>query len=67
MLRAGRAALFILETVGWPVGWMRLPPVVWLVELGYAIVAANRKAFTRWLILAEKEPFQRRLRNRGKP
>ena len=41
LLRAGRASLFVLGETGHP--WLArilgLPPMVWLVELGYAIVA----------------------------
>ncbi len=48
--RAGRATLFLLEQVGWN-GFARvlaLPPFVWAVEIGYALVAANR-SFLSWL------------------
>jgi predicted DCC family thiol-disulfide oxidoreductase YuxK len=44
ILKGGRAVLFVLEHTGMP----RLaraasrPPLVWLVELGYRLVAANR-------------------------
>ena len=48
-IRGGRAGLFILEHLGWSVGILRLPPLVWLVEIAYRIVAGNRKAFSRWL------------------
>jgi predicted DCC family thiol-disulfide oxidoreductase YuxK len=52
LLAGGRATLFILEQVGW---WPRLArlgrrrPLVWLVELGYRIVARNRPFFGRFL------------------
>ena len=53
----GRAALFILEQTGW--GWfarlLALPPFVWFVELGYAIVARNRPLFARFLFTKEAE------------
>ena len=49
LLRAGRASLFVLAETGHP--WLArilgLPPLVWLVELGYAIVARNRSFFSR--------------------
>jgi predicted DCC family thiol-disulfide oxidoreductase YuxK len=55
ILRAGRAALFILERIGW--GWaarlLRLPPFLWFVEIGYRIVAANRPFFARFLFRGE--------------
>lgn len=51
VLRAGRAALFVLEELGW--GWwarlLALPPFVWLVELGYAFVAGHRGFFSRFM------------------
>jgi predicted DCC family thiol-disulfide oxidoreductase YuxK len=55
VLRAGRAALFVLEELGW--GWrarlLALPPFVWLVELGYAFVAGHRGFFSRVLFRGE--------------
>ncbi len=48
-LRGGRACLFVLERVGWPrlARIASVPPLVWFVELGYRIVAANRPFFSR--------------------
>lgn len=51
VLRAGRAALHVLAAIGWPrlarvASW---PPFVWLVELGYWLVARHRKFFSRFL------------------
>lgn len=50
-LRGGRACLFVLERIGWPTlaRLAGLPPLVWLVELGYRIVARNRPFFSRLL------------------
>ncbi len=50
-LRAGRACLFVLGRVGWPrlARVAALPPLVWVVELGYRIVASNRRFFSRLL------------------
>lgn len=52
VLRAGRAALFVLEELGLG-GWLpRLlarPPMIFFVELGYTLVARNRKFFSRFL------------------
>lgn len=51
-LAAGRAALFVLEAVGWHPRLARLgrrPPFVWGVELGYRVVAAHRPFFARFL------------------
>jgi predicted DCC family thiol-disulfide oxidoreductase YuxK len=53
VLRAGRAAIFLLESTGWGGGWLpRLlarPPFIFFVELGYRIVARNRSFFSRFL------------------
>ncbi len=50
--RAGRACLFILGELGWHrvARFLALPPFIWLVELSYRIVAANRPFFSRFLI-----------------
>lgn len=51
-LRGGCACLFVLERVGWPraARVARVPPLVWLVEAGYAVVALNRGFFSRLLV-----------------
>jgi predicted DCC family thiol-disulfide oxidoreductase YuxK len=49
---AGRAVLFALQEIGWHPRLARLgqlPPFVWLVELGYWVVARNRPFFSRFL------------------
>ena len=51
-LSGGRAMLFILEEIGWHPTLARLGrhgPFVWLVELGYRLVARNRPYFDRLL------------------
>jgi hypothetical protein len=55
VLRAGRASLHVLGAIGWRrfarvLAW---PPLVWLVELGYFIVARNRRFFSRFLFRDE--------------
>ena len=55
-LSAGRAMLFVLEEIGWHPGVVRLAarrPFIWLVELGYRIVANNRPIFGRFLFRHE--------------
>lgn len=49
--RAGRACLSVLELAGFhkTARWLRLPPLVWGVELGYWLVARNRMVFSRLL------------------
>lgn len=51
VLRAGRACLFVLGRIGWPriAAVLRLPPLIWGIELGYKIVAANRGRLSRWM------------------
>lgn len=57
-LAAGRAALFVLEEIGWHPALARLGrrrPFVWLVGLGYVIVARNRPFFARFLFRVKRE------------
>ncbi len=51
VLRAGRAALYVLSRLGHPLlaSVLALPPLVWAVELGYWILARNRRLFSRVL------------------
>jgi predicted DCC family thiol-disulfide oxidoreductase YuxK len=51
VLRAGRACLWVLERVGYPVlaKVLALPPLVWAVELGYWLIARNRRLASRLL------------------
>ena len=51
MLRAGRACLWVLERIGYPVlaRVLALPPLVWIVEVGYWLVARNRWLASRVL------------------
>jgi predicted DCC family thiol-disulfide oxidoreductase YuxK len=51
VLRAGRATLYILEHVGWGAfaRFLSYPPMIWFVELGYWIVARNRRFFGKFL------------------
>ena len=49
LLRAGKASLFILTHTRWPrLGALAARrPFIWLVELGYWILARNRMLFSR--------------------
>ena len=49
VLRAGRACLFILHELGHPTlaRALLIPPFIWMIELGYRIVAANRPLLSR--------------------
>ncbi len=51
LLRAGRASLYVLDQVGWRrlAAALSRPPLVWLVEAGYRLVARNRRALSRVL------------------
>ena len=58
VLRAGRACLFVLEQTGMPAVLARTlarPPLVWAVEFGYRVVAANRPFFARFLFRGTDE------------
>lgn len=56
-LKAGRAAMFILEEIGYP-RWLihpfTWPPLVWFIELGYELVARNRPFFSKFLFTGEE-------------
>ncbi len=53
ILRGGRAMMFVLERINWGYGilpkFLKLPPMIWFVELGYRLVAANRQFFSHFL------------------
>jgi hypothetical protein len=55
VLRAGRASLFLLERCGykWSARLLSWPPLVWGVELGYYIVAKNRRLFGKFMFRRE--------------
>ena len=41
--------MFILRQLGWRWTWvLSVPPLIWLVEVGYAIFARNRPFFFRF-------------------
>lgn len=48
-LRGGRACLYVLERIGFTslARIARVPPLVWLVEAAYRLVASNRVFFSR--------------------
>lgn len=62
VLRAGRAALTVLELLGWKrtARLLLCPPLLWFVEIGYWIVAHNRSFFARLLFTREKDEKPRR-------
>jgi predicted DCC family thiol-disulfide oxidoreductase YuxK len=51
ILRAGRASLFVLGATGSSrlARVLSLPPLVWLVEIGYRLVSRNRSFLSRLL------------------
>jgi predicted DCC family thiol-disulfide oxidoreductase YuxK len=51
VLRAGRACLWVLERIGFPrlARVLAVPPLVWFVEVGYWLVARNRRLASRVL------------------
>lgn len=50
VLRAGAASLRVLERIGFrgTAAVLSIPPLVWLVETGYWVVARNRPFFSRF-------------------
>jgi predicted DCC family thiol-disulfide oxidoreductase YuxK len=55
VLRAGRAALHVLDRIGFrrTARVLGLPPLAWGVELGYRLVAGHRPAFARFFFTRE--------------
>ena len=56
LLRAGRAALFLAGEIGWRRSsrFLSHPPMIWFVELGYTVVARNRRLVGRILFREEE-------------
>lgn len=56
VLKAGRAALFVLRQIGFgPLAAVAsVPPFVWMVEVGYWMVARNRMLFSRFMFKREE-------------
>jgi predicted DCC family thiol-disulfide oxidoreductase YuxK len=57
VLKAGRASLFVLRELGFRrIAWfLRLPPFIWCVELGYFVVARNRRFFSRLMFRSKNK------------
>jgi len=57
IIKAGRAGMFLLEELGYPKWLVRpftWPPLVWLTELGYWLIANNRMFFSRFMFTKEE-------------
>jgi hypothetical protein len=67
VLGAGRASLYVLEVVGWRTLARVLArrPLVWLVELGYRLVARHRGLVGRLLFRPRPTAGGRRGPTRG--
>jgi hypothetical protein len=55
-LKAGRACLYVMGQIGFPglARLLSLPPLVWLVESGYWLVARNRALASRVLFRSRR-------------
>ncbi len=51
VVSAGRASLYVLDRIGWHTlaAVCSTPPLVWLVELGYRLIARHRRFASRFL------------------
>lgn len=61
LLRAGRAAMFVLEHLGFRrlARALSQQPFIWFVEIGYWLVARNRSRIGRFILPHEpREPSQ---------
>ncbi len=56
VVRGGRGMLFVFGEIGWgrTVRILLLPPMIWIVNVVYTLVARNRRFFSR--ILFRKPP-----------
>jgi predicted DCC family thiol-disulfide oxidoreductase YuxK len=54
-LRAGRAVVCVIGLLGWGrlAAALSAPPLIWLVEIGYRVVADHRPFFGRLLFRKE--------------
>jgi predicted DCC family thiol-disulfide oxidoreductase YuxK len=67
VLSGGRASLYVLDRIGWHTGAAvgSAPALVWLVELGYRLIASHRRLASRFLFRersrrpARRSPDQR--------
>ncbi len=53
VLRAGRAVLFTLQELGYPVSWLNCRPWILLVEAAYRIAANHRPFLSRFFFRRE--------------
>jgi predicted DCC family thiol-disulfide oxidoreductase YuxK len=62
VLRAGRACLFVLGEAGYGfiASLLRLPPLIWLVEIGYVLVSTHRDFFARFFFFGDVAASGRR-------
>ena len=51
VVRGGRGMLFVFGEIGWrrTARWLLLPPMIWIVNVVYALVASKRRFFGRIL------------------
>ena len=56
VVRGGRGMLFVFGEIGWArtVRLLSLPPMIWIVNVVYTLVATHRRLFSR--ILFRKRP-----------
>lgn len=67
IVSGGRASLYVLDRIGWCTcaTICSRPPLVWLVELGYRLIASHRRLASRFLFRersgrpARRSPDQR--------
>ncbi len=59
IIKAGRSMMYVLKTINGGYGilprFLSLPPMIWFVELGYIIVAANRQFFSRFIFNRDEQ------------
>lgn len=61
VIRAGRAVMYVLHTLGFRwLPWILMHrPFIWFVEIGYWLVARNRKHLANFWSLAKEEELKK--------
>jgi len=54
VLKGADAVFFAYQVTGLPLALMRIPPLIWVAELGYRVIAANRYWFSKVLFTGDQ-------------
>ena len=54
VLKGADAVFFAYQVTGLPLALLRIPPLIWVAELGYRVIAANRYWFSKVLFTGDQ-------------